>query len=292
MLKKSFDDDWKWWLWTYVKQTKNKEDLFTILLNAEFDWELISKELNFIPLRKMNNIRKERQKRFDLDGDQIYVRALYKTLADNPRVHRVETHKAEIYEVEDFLGSADCEKIIEIMTADLTASTITNPDQNLSYVRTSSTSHLRKDSSTFVKQLNETIHKFMNIPVELGEEVQAQRYDVGQQFQDHTDWFDETLEFNKPHLNMGQRTWTLMVYLNNVEEGGETDFPEVGYTFKPKKGKAVIWNNLYENKQGNPFTKHAGRPVKKGVKNIITKWFREKTAEAVREVPNLMPESP
>lgn len=290
MLKRSFDDDWKWWIWTYVKNTKNKEDLFTILLNAEFEWELIARELNFTPLRKFNNIRKNRQKRFDQDGNEIYVRSLYKVLADNPRVHRVETHKAEIYEIEDFISKADCDKIVEIMSTNLIPSTVTNPKEDIKYVRTSSTSHLDKNSNSYIRQINDMLHKFMNIPIENGEEVQGQRYLPGQEFKEHTDWFDSSLEYNVPHLESGQRTWTLMIYLNDVEEGGETEFTEIGYSFKPKKGKAIVWNNLYDNKQGNPFTKHAGKPVVKGVKNIITKWFREKST--VPFVPTMMPDSP
>ena len=290
MLKKSFDDDWKWWLWTYVKQTKNKEDLFTILLNSEFDWDLISKEINYSPLKKMNNLRKNRQKKFEEEGNEIYVTNLYKTLSDNPRVHRVETHKAEIYEVDDFIGKTDCDTIIEIMSSNLAPSTVTNPKEDIAYVRTSSTSHLDKNSSPYIRQINDMIHKFMNISIEQGEEVQAQRYLPGQEFKEHTDWFDSSLDYNQVHLTSGQRTWTLMIYLNDVEEGGETEFTELGYSFKPKKGKAIVWNNLYQNKQGNPFTKHAGKPVIKGVKNIITKWFREKST--VPPVVEMLPNSP
>jgi hypothetical protein len=66
-----------------------------------------------------------------------------------------------------------------------------------------------------------------------------------------------------------------MIYLNNVESGGETEFPELNKKFKPKKGLAVVWKNSDGTGKENPATLHAGRPVKKGKKIIITKWYRE-----------------
>ena len=64
-----------------------------------------------------------------------------------------------------------------------------------------------------------------------------------------------------------------MTYLNNVEEGGETHFPELGETIVPKLGRAVIWYNLDKNGDLDRDTLHQGKPIIKGEKYIITKWF-------------------
>ena len=45
---------------------------------------------------------------------------------------------------------------------------------------------------------------------------------------------------------------------------------------KPKKGMAVVWNNLLENGDLNYHTMHCGKPVLEGEKYIITKWFRDR----------------
>ena len=66
-----------------------------------------------------------------------------------------------------------------------------------------------------------------------------------------------------------------MIYLNDVEEGGTTYFKYLDINIKPKKGMAVIWNNLNKDGSINPNTEHCGSPVIKGEKYIITKWFRE-----------------
>ena len=67
-----------------------------------------------------------------------------------------------------------------------------------------------------------------------------------------------------------------MVYLNDVKNGGETFFPSLNKSFKPIKGTALVWNNLNYDDMPNVNTIHQGKPVLRGHKSIITKWFREK----------------
>ena len=288
MLNKKFSDDWKWWIWTYVKNQGNKENLFTILLNNGYDWQTISDELSYTPIGKLNLLRKERQNALNKDGD-VYVRNLYKVLADNPRCHRIESNLVEAYEVDDFMSHADCDNFIELMEPVLKPSTVTNPEADPT-TRTSSTAFMPMLNSPYLPKLNQELHDFMKIPVDLGESPQGQKYQAGQEFKPHCDWFDKNSPYNQVHLNMGQRTWTLMVYLSDVEEGGETAFTKIGYEVKPKKGKALIWNNLHENGDINWFTEHWGKPVIKGTKYIITKWFREHDGK--QKVGEAMPPSP
>jgi prolyl 4-hydroxylase len=73
---------------------------------------------------------------------------------------------------------------------------------------------------------------------------------------------------------MGQRTWTTMIYLNDVEEGGETYFKRLNRKFKPKEGTVVFWSNLHQNGKVNPKTLHEALPPISGNKYVITKWWR------------------
>jgi prolyl 4-hydroxylase len=73
----------------------------------------------------------------------------------------------------------------------------------------------------------------------------------------------------------GQRTWTAMIYLNDVEEGGATWFPQAGLRVAPRKGLLLAWNNMAPDGSPNTRTLHEGMPVVEGTKYIITKWFRE-----------------
>ncbi|RYD50299.1 MAG: oxygenase, partial [Sphingomonadales bacterium] len=98
----------------------------------------------------------------------------------------------------------------------------------------------------------------------------------GQQFRAHCDYFHENADYWAKMLEYGgQRTWTAMIYLNDVEEGGATWFPRAGIRFKPKRGLMVIWNNMEPDGSPNYDTLHEGMRVIEGKKYIITKWFRE-----------------
>ena len=107
------------------------------------------------------------------------------------------------------------------------------------------------------------------------EAMQAQRYTQDQHYLYHYDYFQQ----NSEHVThgSGQRTYTMMIYLTNVREGGDTDFEILGIRVKPKRGLAVVWNNLYDNGQPNQHMRHAGLPPRNGSSKIIlTKWFRER----------------
>jgi prolyl 4-hydroxylase len=115
------------------------------------------------------------------------------------------------------------------------------------------------------------------------EQIQGQKYTVGQEFRFHTDYFDPELLKKDASIN-GQRTWTFMIYLNDVEEGGHTSFPRAYCSCAPKTGTAIAWNNLYSQASSlnagdwgreNPFSSHCGMPIIRGEKYILTKWFKE-----------------
>ncbi len=76
-----------------------------------------------------------------------------------------------------------------------------------------------------------------------------------------------------------------MLYLNDVEAGGTTDFPELELSIRPAAGMLLVWNNMDRRGRPNPATRHGGRPVEAGVKYIVTQWYR---LEAWRLNPELL----
>ncbi len=66
-----------------------------------------------------------------------------------------------------------------------------------------------------------------------------------------------------------------MLYLNAVEEGGATLFSAINQAVTPVVGKLILWQNTNDGVI-IPESTHAGEPVMKGEKFILTKWFREK----------------
>ncbi|HTU66703.1 MAG TPA: 2OG-Fe(II) oxygenase, partial [Steroidobacteraceae bacterium] len=142
--------------------------------------------------------------------------------------------------------------------------------------RTSQTADLCYLKSPVATGLDEKICRTLGIRPEYSEGIQAQRYDVGQQFKPHWDYYEpDTHVYHRFAGVRGNRTWTFMVYLNQEMEGGATRFTEIDYAVKPKTGTALIWNNLNADGTPNKATMHCGEPVTSGFKLIITKWFRE-----------------
>ena len=66
-----------------------------------------------------------------------------------------------------------------------------------------------------------------------------------------------------------------MIFLNQPEVGGETAFTAAGLTVMPRAGMLLMWNNMDPQGAPNLYAAHEGRAVEKGVKYIVTKWFRE-----------------
>ena len=124
--------------------------------------------------------------------------------------------------------------------------------------------------------IEDKIANFIGIPQNKSEISQIQRYKVGNQFKGHYDYFHEGGDYDYWGGDNGQRTWTFMVYLNTPGTGGATEFIKLNNKIKPTTGRAVVWHNLNKDGSRNEMTYHAGRPILKGEKHIITKWFRDR----------------
>jgi prolyl 4-hydroxylase len=181
-----------------------------------------------------------------------------------------------IFTIDNFISEEDCNYLCSLIEKNNYRSQVTGEGNQYSVTndsRTSSTSTL-ENTDIIVKKIDENIANELQVPTKNGETLQGQLYEVGQEFKPHCDYFSGD-GFINYCLASGQRTWTCMVYLNDVEEGGETDFPEINIKFKPKKGMAVFWSHFDSNGKENPASLHAGTPVIKGKKIIITKWYRQ-----------------
>lgn len=199
--------------------------------------------------------------------------AVRKRLAKHPRVYRVPTEKAEIFALGEFLTPKECERMIEQIDAVAKPSAAYDSDYGKRF-RTSYSGNF-DPSDPLVCRVTRRIDDLLGIDRELGETIQGQRYLPGQEFQPHHDWFHTESGYWKTEQSRGgQRCWTAMAFLNAVEEGGTTDFTKIGLSVEPKPGALLFWNNADPEGVPNDWTMHAGMPVTKGVKYIITKWYR------------------
>jgi prolyl 4-hydroxylase len=192
----------------------------------------------------------------------------------DPAVRRVRVDAVQFYQRPDFLTAEQCETLIGVIDANRRPSTLLS-DSPGSGFRTSDSCDMDR-WSPLVRPIDESIAALLGIAPEHGETMQGQRYAPGQQFRAHHDWFHDTQSYWKDVAAQGgQRTWTAMIYLNDVPEGGATWFPQAGIKVTPKRGLLLAWNNMKDDGSPNDATLHEGMAVVEGVKYIVTKWFRE-----------------
>ena len=198
------------------------------------------------------------------------------TLLAHAGVQRSPTPRLELFVAREFLAPAICAALIELIDRDRRPSTIADPNGD-HYFRTSESCDLAADASPIIPALDAVLSAFSGIDPIFGEPLQGQRYAVGQEFKAHTDYFEpQGADFAKFCSVAGNRTWTFMIYLNEPEAGGATRFTVIDKTVQPETGKLLAWNNRRADGSLNPATLHHGMKVRKGVKYVITKWFRER----------------
>ncbi|KAG5621658.1 hypothetical protein H5410_006876 [Solanum commersonii] len=133
------------------------------------------------------------------------------------------------------------------------------------------------------------------LPKENGESIQILHYEHGQKYEPHYDYFHDKVN---QELG-GHRVATVLMYLSDVEKGGETIFPNSkakksqpkgddwsdcaknGYAVKPRKGDALLFFSLHLNATTDPLSLHGSCPVIEGEKWSATKWIHVRSFETL-----------
>lgn len=258
------DPRWRQWIKTNIAQGSDVFEIRDVLVKNGF---------------RLADIKREMGKHFPHEGLVDLGPAQYQAMSEiriTKNATRVPTDLAQMYTLDDFMTAEECDQLIALSAQHMVPSGLAlNKEENRSH-RTSSTCLLAKLNDPFVTKIAIRIGETLGMNPSYSEGIEIQRYEVGQLFRHHTDFFNRGSEEYKRYASVrGNRTWTFMVYLNDVEQGGGTNFFHLQKTFQPKKGMAVIWNNLLPDGMPNPNTLHAGEPVEQGCKVIITDWYRE-----------------
>ena len=227
--------------------------------------------LNDAQIDKLQKLSKFNEKPRKINYKHFYKNSI------TTKAQRIYFPFTQIYKKENFLTELECDQLILMISRDLRPSTVADDGDNclVNDYRTSKTSDLNYFKDPFYLKVDKKISNLMNLEPFFGETMQAQKYEVGEYYKEHYDFFSPFNHEFKTYCEwMGQRTWTTMIYLNDVEEGGETYFKYLNLKIKPKKGLLIAWNNLYINGFPNYKTMHEALPPKKESKYIITKWWR------------------
>jgi len=194
-------------------------------------------------------------------------------LADNPAIYRVPVEQVELFAIGDFLSDDECTQLCGMIDAVARPSSLHELDYASGF-RTSYSGDL-DPRGPLVTGISQRIDAVLGVDPVIGEPVQGQRYLPGQQFKPHNDWFYTSEGYwPQEEARGGQRSWTAMAYLNTVEAGGATAFTALGIQIEPKPGVLLLWNNALPDGRPNEATLHAGLPVERGAKYVITKWYR------------------
>ncbi|MDY1008417.1 MULTISPECIES: prolyl hydroxylase family protein [unclassified Sphingomonas] len=208
-------------------------------------------------------------------GSGLPAEPVVARLTAAPGVQRVPSPKLTLFLNRSFLPPALCAALLERIDAVRRPSTISDSNGDASY-RTSETGDL-DPADPVVTDVEARIAALTGLDGLYGEPLQGQRYAVGQEFKGHTDYFEPTgVDYDRYCSVAGNRTWTVMVYLNQPEAGGATRFKAIDKIVQPETGKLLAWNNRRPDGSPNPATLHHGMKVRSGVKYVITKWYRER----------------
>jgi prolyl 4-hydroxylase len=181
--------------------------------------------------------------------------------------------------IDGLLSADECRLLVAASRPRLRGSQTVDPDTGLPIalpLRTSSDASfdpIVEDLALRLVQLR--IAAAAGFELAHAEQLTVLRYAPGQQYRPHGDYVPPgSIERDRPQA--GNRARTICVYLNDVEEGGETEFPVPGVRVAPRAGRAVVFDNLHPNGQADPDSLHAGLPVVRGEKWLATLWLRQR----------------
>lgn len=168
----------------------------------------------------------------------------------------------------NMLSDEECDELIRLSTDKMKRSKIGTVHAE-NEIRTSSGMFIEEHDNLIVTRIEKRIEAVMNIPIEHGERLQVLRYQPGQEYKAHHDFFSAKSNVTNNRIS------TLVMYLNDVERGGETFFPHLKLSVTPQKGMAVYFEYFYNDPLLNDLTLHGGAPLEIGEKFVATQWMRK-----------------
>ncbi|CAM9884149.1 unnamed protein product, partial [Ectocarpus sp. 12 AP-2014] len=201
-----------------------------------------------------------------------------------------------VFEARNFLLDEECKHIREKADPHMKPSPVSlmdhdkgKPDTNW---RTSTTYFMPSTRDPLLQGIDRRVEEFTRVPKSHQEQVQVLKYDKGQRYTAHHDFFNPKMyqkdERTMKNMDGGRknRMVTVFWYLSDVEEGGETIFPRyggrtgrvdfsdctTGLKVKPVEGKVAMFYSLKPDGQFDDFSLHGACPVITGQKWAANKW--------------------
>lgn len=181
--------------------------------------------------------------------------------------------------IEGLLNAEECRLLMAMATPLLHPSLTVDPHTGQPVEMQLRTSHdapfdvLHEDLA--LRMVQARMAAAAQLPLDQAEQLIVLRYEPGQEYRAHRDYLPpDAIARDRP--GAGNRLRTICVYLNDVEAGGATTFPNAKLRIEPRAGDAIIFDNLTTAGQPDSSSLHAGLPVERGVKWLATLWFRQR----------------
>jgi prolyl 4-hydroxylase len=179
--------------------------------------------------------------------------------------------------VDGFIDEAESRHLLASVAGVLAPATVFREQSGLrevSELRTGWSAKLPKGGDEILRRIERRAAVLAGLDVALAEPVEVIRYEPGQLYRPHYDWFDAATPGGRTRIeSMGQRLATVLIYLSDVAEGGSTRFPVLGLDVRPARGRALFFANVDDRGETDRRALHGGAPVVTGCKQIATCWF-------------------
>ena len=169
-----------------------------------------------------------------------------------------------------FLTPGECRYLIELATPRLQASLVVDPRSGRQIQDPIRTARAAAFPLVFedpvLHAINRRIAAATGTAWAQGEPAQVLCYRPGEEYRLHSDALPPGLD---------QRVMTFLVALNRDYEGGETQFPAIDLAWRGRTGDALLFDNVDAAGALDPAARHAGSPVRRGTKFLLSRWIRE-----------------
>jgi len=181
-----------------------------------------------------------------------------------------------VHAVPRFASAAECQWLIASAAPRLDRAGVYNNPTGVDPGRTNQFAPFNfACSDLVVEMIRQRIANQIGAPLDCLEMAQVLHYGVGQEFVLHCDFLDPQSLRAEIERN-GQRVATVLIYLNESFEGGETSFPRLGINHRGKTGDLLVFGNVDGAGGPDPRSQHAGLPPTSGEKWVFSQWVRNK----------------
>tara|TARA_B100000401_G_scaffold395485_2_gene304463 strand:- start:17394 stop:19469 length:2076 start_codon:yes stop_codon:yes gene_type:complete len=188
-----------------------------------------------------------------------------------------------VYTIDNFITNEECEHFINLAKPNLQQALVSSNEVGkrgiVSKGRSGSNYWVPHKTDILTETVGERIANFIGVPLNTSEQFQVIHYDVSEEYRQHHDSWDHDASEKAIRCMKygGQRLFTALVYLNDVEKGGGTKFTRLNIEVEAKKGRLLFFENVHKNTNKKQYmSEHAGMPVIEGEKWAFNLWFREK----------------